>query len=194
MSFTNPRPTLTAIKSTELVQWTELPSDIKPGLLEELKAIFFFSSSRQEFSTKDQRDAFFQQWTHYYLNEEPDQIWLLINRNGRLSGYLTGCKDSAQALPQLLKYNSSIDAFSDQFKDFPAHLHINIHPDSRGLGAGSHLLKHYLLVCQQSGISGAHVVTSPESRNVEFYLRNNFSHQLEKTWNNYPMLFLGCRI
>src|SRR5689334_12602876 len=99
--------------------------------LEALREIFFRSSARQTFSSAEERASFFENWTGYYFANEPTAIYLAVDSQNHLMGYLTGCTDSAVALPFFTSKIPSYSLFADQFDRFPAHLHVNCHPDAR---------------------------------------------------------------
>jgi GNAT superfamily N-acetyltransferase len=80
------------------------------------------------------------------------------------------------------------------FNEYPAHLHINCHPSSRGKGVGSELLKHFFYKLKKIDSVGCHVVTTTSSLNVSFYKKNGFNFELEKQYNNSPLLFMGRRV
>lgn len=161
---------------------------IKTGIsAEEMPAfreIFFLTSSRQRFSSAEEKERFFEKWTRYYLESEPDLIFLAKDENEKVLGYLTGCVRSG-------KMNDVDELFADQFSRFPAHLHINCHPDAQGKGCGSRLMAEFIRVLHERKIAGVHIVTSPIAENRRFYLKNGFNFELIRAWKERPLLFMG---
>lgn len=166
---------------------------IKSGLMDTerdaFREIFFLSSSRKNFASPEEKEAFFKKWTDYYLCFAAHLIMVAKDNDGRLLGYLTGCADSRSALSYFAKVNPSYSLFADQFQAFPAHFHINCHPDARGKGVGSQLVNHFIE--NLNGIHGAHIVTSPDAENRHFYRKNGFTHELIREWKGIPLLFMG---
>ncbi len=160
------------------------------AILEKIREIFFLSSSRTQFVTPQEKTEFLERWAGYYLHDQRDEVLILLSE-GAVSGYLTGCRDSELAREWYRTRLGSYEVFADQFRQFPAHLHINLHPESRGQGGGSLLIEHYIQLLNARQIGGVHLVTSPGARNIAFYQRLGFQHSLERTWKNYPLLFLG---
>lgn len=159
-----------------------------PNLLAQIKFIFYISSSVQTFSSDSHKDQFFQTWCGNYLKFYPSEFFVLYD-NDKVYGYLSGCSDTEAS-----KNNLTIPGhylFADLFNQFPAHLHINFHPDARSKGLGSVLVEYYCQHLVQSSIQGVHLITSPQSQNVSFYRRLNFNYELIREFKGKPQLFLG---
>lgn len=157
--------------------------------LAQLKEIFFLTSNRKEFSSDLAREEFYRNWTSYYLTYEPDQVYMAFDDHGRLLGYLTGCLNSLRALDKTAM--PSLKLFSDLFREYPAHLHINCHPSAQGQGVGSALCTYFFEELETFGSRGVHIVTSPAARNVEFYRKQSFNFTEERELNGAKVLFMG---
>lgn len=155
-----------------------------------LEEIFFISSSKQNFSSPLERQQFFNKWTDYYLKINKEDVYLDIE-NDRLRAYLMGCRDSLQAKAFYKDLMPSYLVFEDLFKIYPAHLHINAHPDFRGQGAGAGLIEHYCQILKRLNLPGVHIVTSPKSKNVAFYQRAGFTFTETRLFNSYELFFMG---
>ena len=176
----------------EIIPYTKIQN--KPeeaSILEEIKYIFYISSSLKEFSSEERKLAFFKRWCGDYLTHYPDKFFLM-RENNKLMGYLSGCSDSLAALNVLEVPGYQV--FSDLFLEFPAHLHINFHPDSRGKGLGSQLINHYQNILSLAHISGFHLVTSPDATNVPFYQRLGFRTEIKREFNQTKLLFMGKKL
>jgi ribosomal protein S18 acetylase RimI-like enzyme len=110
----------------------------------------------------------------------------------KILGYLSGCKNSKKALEKLEV--PGFNLFEDMFVLYPAHLHINFHPDCRGRGLGSKLIEHYCEILRSEKIKGLHLVTSPEAKNVNFYLKLNFLDQKARVFGKSQLLFMGLKL
>lgn len=167
-----------------LVRLTKLPD---PGAaLRAMEEIFFLSSVRTRFASAEERTAFFRTWTGWYLSEAPWDVWFHRDGDGSFGGYLTGCLDSMDA-EGLFRTIPGYEVFDDLFARFPAHLHVNVHPERRGRGIGARLVERFLQDLVAEGVPGVHVVTGPGARNVAFYERLGFAEAVVRE----PRLFLG---
>lgn len=145
-----------------------------------LREIFFLSTDRA-FAGEEERQRFLATWAGWYLEAAVDDVLLWVEGE-RVVGYLTGCRDSAGAAP-LFDRVPGYAVFADLFRRFPAHLHVNVHPDRRGAGIGGALVDTFAHACG----SGLHVVTGVGARNAAFYRRRGFSFAEARG----PRLFLG---
>jgi len=167
-----------------LVRLTKLPDP--SAALRALEEIFFLSAGRTEFPSETARANFFKTWTGWYLENAPWDVWFWRDHDGSFAGYLTGCLDSMDA-EGLFKTIPKYDTFDDLFPRFPAHLHVNVHPDHRSHGIGAKLVERFVADCVAEGIPGVHVVTAAQMRNVGFYNRLGFTEAVRRG----PLLFLG---
>jgi len=166
-------------------------SSIDANDLAAVREIFFLSSSRQNFSSEEEKAHFFDKWTKYYLDSCADRALVAKDLGGRVMGYLMGCADSGQALPYFQEQNKSYALFADLFERFPAHLHLNCHPEARNMGVGSRLIEAFVQRLKSERSKGVHIVTSPESENCAFYRKNGFQFELMRHWRERPLLFMG---
>ena len=124
--------------------------------------------------------------TRYYTDYEPGSLWV-AQANNIVVGYLTGCLDtskfdrimtrkilhsaisgaisrgailrlesyqlfSALIVSGILRIGRGID-----LKTYPAHFHINIIEDFRGVKRGRQLVERFKQQCVDAGIKGIHV-------------------------------------
>lgn len=172
----------------EILSLENLEAHKKEVILQSIEEIFFLSSSLKTFSSPERRQAFYKRWCEDYQNLYPEEFFVVMEE-GKILGYLSGCSDSTRALDVVSVPGYSV--FQDLFSSFPAHLHINFHPDARGLGLGSILVNHYIKYLNQRHIIGVHLVTSPSAQNVNFYLRLGFSKTQTRDFNGMPLHFMG---
>lgn len=174
------------IKIILLTSVTDLAQ--KESLIEQVKFIFYASSSLKEFSSQERKDAFFKRWCGDYLSLFPDSFYLMIE-DEKVLGYLSGCINSLSAEEHLEVPGFRV--FHDLFDRFPAHFHINFHPDCRGRGLGSQLVERYCHDLSFLGVKGVHLVTSPGAANISFYHRCHFSFEMPRDFNQMTLLFMG---
>lgn len=155
-----------------------------------LEDIFFESSSRTSFASTAERNGFRERWTSFYLNQCRADVWFWQDADGTVSGYLTGCRDSAGAGP-LFRDLPAYAVFETCFGAFPAHLHVNCRADRRGQGIGAALVEVFVSECRAAGLPGIHLVTAPDARNVGFYQRLGFTIRELRPFGSRSLLFLG---
>ncbi len=177
------------MNSHKIISFAKLDSVKREKVLSEIKYIFYISSSVQQFNSEDHKQTFFEKWCGDYLIHYADEFFLFFDQSDKLMGYISGCKNSTEALGNLRVPGFKL--FSDLFISFPAHLHINFHPDSRGMGLGSILVDFYIEYLKSQNVTGLHLVTSPDAKNVSFYDRLGFNQKYVRESNGHPLLFMG---
>lgn len=150
----------------------------------ELREIFFESSTKKDFASSEEKEKFFWKYMGFYLAHYPEFVWI-GHKDFKVLGYILGMPFSHD--PSLYEIQPHMKAFQEEYKDFPAHLHINCHVDSRGMGLGQKLMLIFEGQLKAQGCKGLHAMTGPESRNRSFYEKLGFD--FEQTRNG--ILFLG---
>lgn len=172
----------------EIVSLDSLNADQKEMALTKVEEIFFLSSSLKSFSSEERRQAFYKRWCGDYQTLYPEEFFIAMEE-GKVLGYLSGCSDSTRAMNELSVPGYAV--FQDLFLAFPAHLHINFHPDARGKGLGSILMNHYMSYLKLNNVMGVHLITSPDAQNVSFYQRLGYSRTETREFNERPLHFMG---
>ena len=165
-----------------------LHSGSKIQHLSQIKGIFL-ESTELVLSTEEEKNEAFKKWTEYYIETHPEWIYLALENN-IVKAYILVCPDSEKAL-NLKKVFRSYELFSDQFSDFPAHIHINASTRFRGQGLGSTLIEAVCTELEKEHKNGIHIVTRPDSDNVQFYQKLGFSHQVQRSFDDFRLLFMG---
>jgi GNAT superfamily N-acetyltransferase len=173
-------------------RWIDLAPAEQIRGREEIKKIFFASSSRQNFKTEAERESFWQNWTAYYFTHEP-QLIEVIESGGHLIGYLTGCRDTLSAAVHF-RWQMSFGLFADLWARYPSHLHMNLSAEARGHGHGKVLIQRFCQTAGHLSACGVHIVTSPSERNVGFYRQAGFDFAIERDFNGARLLFMGLSI
>lgn len=156
--------------------------------LAELEEIFFEASTKKEFIDEEERKRFFEKYLGLYLKNYPE-LALVYVKEGKVLGYVVASPISSGPLIDSVQPHMQI--FSEYFNDYPAHLHINAHASSRGLGVGTELIKEIEQLLKKQNISGLHIMTGPDSPNQNFYKRLGFNFQITLTFQGSPILFMG---
>jgi ribosomal protein S18 acetylase RimI-like enzyme len=153
----------------------------------QLREIFFESSARKNFNDDAEREIFYQKYLGSYLMLAPDLTFVCWE--SKLLGYITGILDSDAT--EISSLQPHLTTFKDLFQRFPAHLHINMHHEARGRGIGSKLLIEFEKKIKLNNVFGVHLITSPSSRNCDFYRKNGYTFEAERSFLGTGLLFMG---
>jgi ribosomal protein S18 acetylase RimI-like enzyme len=156
--------------------------------LQGITEVFWLTAQREEFASDDERHQYYHRWAGGYLEEYPDWVYT-AQEDGKILGYLLGCPDSTQAL-SVLDF-PGLDLFQDFFDRFPAHLHINVHPQGQGMGIGRRLIEAYCGDLKKSGSPGVHLITTADAKNPGFYRAVGFNFEHQHKADTYTLLFMG---
>jgi ribosomal protein S18 acetylase RimI-like enzyme len=156
----------------------------------ELREIFFETSAKKDFKDHAEKEAFFHKYLGFYLENYPAYVW--VAKGSRILGYVVGMPNTDD--PRVHQIQPHLKIFSPYFKDYPAHLHINLHAEARGMGLGSKLLQEMVFKLQEANITGLHIMTGPDSRNKTFYQRLGFDFEVTLNFLGSPILLMGKRL
>lgn len=160
-------------------------------LEEGLREIFFLSSSVTQFETPKHKEEFYDRWLGCYLKSYPETTWCAVEGD-KVLGYLTVCPDTYSFLEK--RPLQSLLLFKEYYQEYPAHLHMNTHPEARGKGIGSKLVKHGQYCLAEMGLAGWHLVTTEGERNVEFYKRQGMQILGRHEFKGSTLLLMGCQL
>lgn len=155
--------------------------------LEEVREIFFESSTRKEFRDEKEKEAFFYKYVGYYLKHYPHFAFVAVEN--RVLGYVVGSPVSEET--ELSVIQPHLQIFKTQFKFYPAHLHINCHHESRGKGVGGQLVAKLEEVLVSNNIKGLHIMTGVDAANQHFYKKLGFDHEIMEEFQGSSILLMG---
>lgn len=171
--------------SATIVSYQSVEKD--PAVQKELREIFFESSTKKEFKDEAEKEAFFYKYLGFYLEHYPKLAWVALT--DKVLGYVVVSPQSKSE--ELIKLQPHLKVFDPECEKFPAHLHINCHSDSRGLGVGSRLINEAVEALKNSNIRGLHIMTGLASQNRSFYRKLGFSFEVERNFHGSSILFMG---
>ena len=166
------------------------PSGLTPVLLAQIDAIFFGAATRS-FPPGPEREAFRERWLGRYLDGGSDALFLAIEGNDTVAGYLVGAVENPALQDRFADIAYFRTDFAELCRQFPAHLHINLAPAFRSHGIGARLIEAFAAYAADQGAVGMHVVTGAGMRNVRFYERCGFQQRGAAERNGGQAVFLG---
>ena len=154
-------------------------------LFEQVSSIFFESSIKKSFLSEQEKKDFRYKYLDYYKNNYPE-FFLIAKKGNKVLGYVCGSPDSIKD-SELFNIVPHYKAFEDYYGELNAHLHINLHSESRGLGIGSNLLREF----EKLNRGAVHLLTSPDADNRNFYLKNGYNIEKIKNFQGVTLLLMG---
>jgi GNAT superfamily N-acetyltransferase len=146
----------------------------------QVEEIFWLTSARTPEGAE--RESF----KNKYLDDYLAHLCFVAIEKDKVLGYILCQPDPAQS-------PKSLEVFKDYIADYPAHLHINTHPQAQGKGVGAALLRKLEEHLQAQGVKGVHLVTHAEARNVLFYEKNTYK-RIHETAQKLIMLGKKLRV
>jgi ribosomal protein S18 acetylase RimI-like enzyme len=166
----------------------------------------------------EDRKIFLDSFYAYYTDYEPEHTWVALAEN-QVAGFLTGCSDTLRnkkILRQIIypkviwraitgKYHPGSKTWvyfsgirraqrRHEFPEadpqrYPAHLHINVDENWRGVGIGFRLMQSYLDQLIYEKVPGVHLGTSSENEVAcRLYTRMGFKLLDARTTNLWKKL------
>ena len=150
----------------------------------QVRDIFFESSSKKSFLDDEEKRGFEWKYLGCYLQHFPELAFVARNGN-KVLGYVLGSTESD------FETQPHLSAFDDLLTKYSAHLHINCHAESRGLGVGSLLIGGLEEKLQALNCNGLHIMTGVDARNRSFYQKLGFTFEAVRNFEQRPILMMG---
>lgn len=179
------------LQDIEIASWNDLGQ--MPADTAAVEAIFFETSNTRSFASDDERQAFRERWLGRYLEHDPDLVFLALDRDQRVLGYVIGSTDDPAEAERFADI-AFFKTWRDLTASYPAQLHINLTDGARGRGIGSLLINHFCEVVAKRSVPGVHAVTGAGLRNVGFYNRNGFIERGRIPGPRGDLCFLGRKL
>ena len=170
-----------------IVRLTELS---EPGsALEEADAIFWESAYTKTFADETSRAAYHELWFGRYLAHAPSEFLFALGPQGDVTGYLAG--SLASDTPPLPGPDYYALFGPELIARYPAHMHVNVHTDSRNNGIGAALVRTFADHCLANGVPGLHAVTAHGSRSSRFFQKCGLSPLDTAIWRDSELAYLA---
>ena len=130
----------------------------------------------------------------YYIEEEPNHCFIAVDEYDKVIGYVICASDydtwksnfkekylDTRNEIEIVKFGEmSIQGLKNYSKEYPAHLHINVHPNYQRLGIGNELIKVLLSKLKEEKVNGLMLdVSATNEKGINFYRKCGFI-ELEK--------------
>jgi GrpB-like predicted nucleotidyltransferase (UPF0157 family)/GNAT superfamily N-acetyltransferase len=181
----------TTMAAPRIVRWIDQPD--RAAIVTQIDTIFFEASGTKTFSSDEARAAFRQRWLGLYLDSWPEHVHLARDADGTVAGYLIGSLVNP-ALDARFDGIGYFKAFAKACAAYPAHLHINLAPVSRGKGIGGALIAAFADAARRAGAPGLHIVTGAAARNVGFYRQQGFEVIATTATIGGTVVLMGLRL
>ncbi len=165
-------------------------NSLKLQVLQEIEDIFFESSAKKTFKSEKEKLDLKWKYLGFYLERYPDFVWVAFSE--KVLGYCLGMPITQD--DELYLAQPHLKVFEEQYKDYPAHLHINCHAMARGQGIGTRLIEELEREFRAMGVKGVHLMTSIDARNRKFYQRLGYDYECELPYLNTPILMMGKKL
>ena len=126
----------------------------------------------------------------YYVEKEPENCFVAVNEADEVKGYVLCAKDYDRYVKtftadymetsgnQAVKMmgQSTIDAMTALAGEYPAHLHIDLYPETQGQGVGRQLIETLEAHLKAQGVKGLMLDVAKDNTGAQkFYEKVGFS-------------------
>jgi GNAT superfamily N-acetyltransferase len=160
------------------------------GCVGDIDGIFFESSARRDFCSRQEKEAFREMSLGRYLERHRDSFFVALDDGGHAVGYLAGCLETKLALFSDVSFRD----IDDICRDYPAHLHVNVTERHRNRGLGAALVERFADWARLHYVKGIHIVTSESARSIPFYRRLGFIELRTLPWNSGISVCMGRKL
>ena len=136
------------------------------------------------------RDFILFTFCNYYLEQEPENVFVLVDENDIAQGYVFGAMNFRKYLNNFKPYLKTVKKLGKEYyRDaigeilahavfsvkYPSHLHIDINEPFRGNGNGSKMVSTLTEHMKTNGAKAIMlVVGTSNKRGINFYKKNGF--------------------
>lgn len=163
----------------------------EPKYFEDVRRVCLNTGPREVFTNPQLRDYILSMFCDYYCEQEPENVFVLVDENDVAQGYVFGAANFKSYLKKMKPYLAKVKKTGkENYKEaigemlghalysfkYPAHLHIDINEGFRGNGNGSRMiatLTDHMRV--DVGVKGIMLIVGTGNINaINFYKKNGF--------------------
>lgn len=163
----------------------------EPKYFEDVRQVCINTGPDSAQTDPNMRDFILFTFCDYYCEQEPENVFVLVDENDRAQGYVFGARDFKTYIKNMKPYLKKVkktgkenyrDAIGEilghaiySFK-YPAHLHIDINEPFRGNGNGSRMITALTEHMKNNkGVKSIMlIVGTGNKRGINFYKKNGF--------------------
>jgi len=156
---------------------------LNPSHFKDIRNIFWQTSSKNDFKDHREKEQFQNKYLEYYVNHK-NSIGLVYIKDSKILGYILGISLFDQSI---IEINPIYQDFLDEISVDMGELHINLHPNSQGLGIGSMLISAFEDHLAKSGCRFSFLITHHQAKNYMFYMKNQYQ-EIKRNSNGVVLL------
>lgn len=138
----------------------------------------------------DMRDFILFTFCNYYIEQEPENVFVLVDENDTAQGYVFGAMNFWKYVKKIKPYLKKVrETGKENYREaiveiaahgiyslkYPSHLHIDINEGFRGNGNGSKMVSTLTESMKAKGAKGIMlIVGTGNTRGINFYKKNGF--------------------
>ena len=162
----------------------------KPKYREDVQQVCLNTAPKTALTDPVMRDFILYTFCNYYIEQEPENVFVLVDENDRAQGYVFGAMNFRKYLKKFKPYLKTVKALGKEYyRDavaeiiahgvysvrYPSHLHIDINEPFRGNGNGSKMISTLTSHMKANGAKAIMlVVGTSNKRGINFYKKNGF--------------------
>ena len=146
--------------------------------------VFWETTTRVQFSSATER----QQFQNQYLDDYLHQVAFVAVEGEQVLGHIIAQLDTFATESTWAPH---LAIFREEYARYPAHLHINCRSAAQGQGLGGQLLAALEKDLYARGVTGLHLITAADARNVNFYRKYGYLEVSQKPWKSAQLMMLG---
>lgn len=162
----------------------------EPKYREDVQQVCINTAPKTAQTDPDMRDFILYTFCNYYIEQEPENVFVLVDENDRAQGYVFGAMNLGKYLKKMKPYLAKVrQTGKEYYRDaiaeilahavfslkYPSHLHIDINEPFRGNGNGSNMISTLTGSMKSRGAKAIMLVVGTNNvRGINFYKKNGF--------------------
>lgn len=163
----------------------------EPKYFEDVRQVCINTGPLEARTDPNMRDFILFTFCDYYCEQEPENVFVLVDENDRAQGYVFGARDFKSYIKKMRPYLKKVKKTGkENYRDaigeilghaiyslkYPAHLHIDINEPFRGNGNGSRMISTLTehMKTNKGVKSIMLIVGTSNKRGIKFYKKNGF--------------------
>ncbi len=162
----------------------------EPKYYKDVQQVCLNTGPKDALTDPNTRDFILYTFCNYYLEQEPENVFVLVDENDVAQGYVFGAMDFWKYVKKMKPYLAKVrETGKTNYRDaiieiaahgvfslkYPSHLHIDINAPFRGNGNGSNMISTLTAHMKAKGAKSIMLIVGTENvRGIKFYKKNGF--------------------